>query len=131
MREYEVLGLFDMTGALISGSCGMNVPYTESMDMSLLNEPIYLMLDRDDDVDLGDLQFLASCNHSLPVALATATMDQFKAYCKEHREEILDYIEDICHGYILEYSDEPTYLDGRTWDELSEHDKGVISDLGA
>ena len=31
--------------------------------------------------------------------------------------------------HIREYSDEPTYLDGRTWDELSEHDKGVIADL--
>jgi hypothetical protein len=129
MREYEVLGLFDMAADLIDESCGMNVPYTESLDMSLLHEPIYLMLDREDGVDLGDLQFLATCDHSLPVTLATATMDQFKAYCKEHREEILDYIEDICRGYIREYSDEPTYLDGRTWDELSEHDKGVIADL--
>ena len=128
MREYEVLSLFDTACNLIDKSCGRNVPYTESMDMSLLHQPIYLMLDKEDGIDLGDLQFLASCDHSLPVTLATATMDQFKAYCKEHREEILDYIEGICLGYIREYSDEPTYLDGRTWGELSDHDKGVVAD---
>ena len=91
------------------------------------------MLDDDEEgePDLGDLQFMAENGRILPRSLAKATMEEFKAYCKEHRDEILDEIESECRNYIDGYSDEPTYLDGRTWDELSEHDKGVISDLEA
>ena len=128
MREYEILDLIAETADIIAEHFGHNVPYCESMDMSLFHQPILAMLD-DEDPDLGDLQFLAENNRLLPDSLAKASLDEFRAYCKEHRDEILDEIESECRNYISGYSDEPTYLDGRTWDELSEHDKGVIADL--
>jgi hypothetical protein len=72
------------------------------MDMSLFHQPILAMLD-DEEADLGDLQFLAQNNRLLPDSLAEATMDEFRAYCKEHRDEILDEIESECQGYINAY----------------------------
>lgn len=102
MREYEILDLIADTADIIADYHGMNVPYCESMDMSLFHQPILAMLD-DEEADLGDLQFLAQNNRLLPDSLAEATMDEFRAYCKEHRDEILDEIESECQGYINAY----------------------------
>ena len=102
MREYEILDLIAETADIIADYYGMNVPYCESMDMSLFHQPILAMLD-DEEADLGDLQFLAQNNRLLPDSLAEATMDEFRAYCKEHRDEILDEIESECQGYINAY----------------------------
>ena len=102
MREYEILDLIADTADIIADYHGMNVPYCESMDMSLFHQPILAMLD-DEEADLGDLQFLAQNNRLLPDSLAEATMDEFRAYCKEHRDEILDEIESECQGYINTY----------------------------
>ena len=137
MREYKILDLIAETADIIADYHGMNVPYCESMDMSLFHQPIYAMLD-DEEPDLGDLQFLAANNRLLPKSLKEATMEEFRAYCKEHRDEILDEIEADCKEYQDAYGDydededdgdEPTYLGGKKWDELSEHDKGVVADL--
>ena len=102
MREYEILDLIAETADIIADYYGMNVPYCESMDMSLFHQPILAMLD-DEEADLGDLQFLAQNSRLLPDSLAEATMDEFRAYCKEHRDEILDEIESECQGYINAY----------------------------
>ena len=102
MREYEILYLIADTADIIADYHGMNVPYCESMDMSLFHQPILAMLD-DEEADLGDLQFLAQNNRLLPDSLAEATMDEFRAYCKEHRDEILDEIESECQNYINAY----------------------------
>ena len=102
MREYEILDLIADTADIIADYHGMNVPYCESMDMSLFHQPILAMLE-DEEADLGDLQFLAENNRLLPDSLAEATMDEFRAYCKEHRDEILDEIESECQGYINAY----------------------------
>lgn len=102
MREYDILDLIAETADIIADYHGMNVPYCESMDMSLFHQPILAMLD-DEEADLGDLQFLAQNNRLLPDSLAEATMDEFRAYCKEHRDEILDEIESECQGYINAY----------------------------
>lgn len=102
MREYEILDLIAETADVIADYHGMNVPYCESMDMSLFHQPVLAMLD-DDDAYLDDLQFLAQNNRLLPKSLAEATMEQFKAYCKEHRDEILDEIERECQNYIKAY----------------------------
>ena len=102
MREYEILDLIADTADIIADYHGMNVPYCESMDMSLFHQPILAMLD-DEEADLGDLQFLAQNNRLLPDSLAEATMDEFRAYCKEHRDEILDEIESECQNYINAY----------------------------
>ena len=102
MREYEILDLIAETADIIADYHGMNVPYCESMDMSLFHQPILAMLD-DEEADLGDLQFLAENNRLLPDSLAEATMDEFRAYCKEHRDEILDEIERECQDYINAY----------------------------
>ena len=102
MREYEILDLIAETADIIADYHGMNVPYCESMDMSLFHQPILAMLD-DEDPDLGDLQFLAQNNRLLPDSLAEATMDEFRAYCKGHRDEILDEIESECQDYIEAY----------------------------
>ena len=102
MREYEILDLIADTADIIADYHGMNVPYCESMDMSLFHQPILAMLD-DEEADLGDLQFLAQNNRLLPDSLAEATMNEFRAYCKEHRDEILDEIESECQNYINAY----------------------------
>ena len=102
MREYEILDLIADTADIIADYHGMNVPYCESMDMSLFHQPILAILD-DEEADLGDLQFLAQNNRLLPDSLAEATMDEFRAYCKEHRDEILDEIESECQNYINAY----------------------------
>ena len=104
MREYDILYLIADTADIIADYYGMNVPYCESMDMSLFHQPILAMLD-DEEPDLGDLQFLAQNNRLLPDSLAEATMDEFRAYCKEHRDEILDEIEADCKEYQNAYSE--------------------------
>ena len=114
-REYEILDLIAETAEIIADYHGMNVPYIESMDMSLFHQPIYAMLD-DKDPDLGDLQFLAKNNRLLPDTLSGASLDEFRAYCKEHRDEILDEIESDCREYQDAYGD---YDDDdiENWDE--------------
>lgn len=102
MREYEILDLIAETADIIADYHGMNVPYCESMDMSLFHQPILAMLD-DEEADLGDLQFLAENNRLLPDTLSEASLDEFRAYCKEHRDEILDEIEQECQDYINAY----------------------------
>ena len=102
MREYEILDLIAETAGIIADYHGMNVPYCESMDMSLFHQPILAMLD-DEEADLGDLQFLAENNRLLPDTLSEASLDEFRAYCKEHRDEILDEIEQECQDYINAY----------------------------
>jgi len=102
MREYEILDLISETADIIADYHGMNVPYCESMDMSLFHQPILAMLD-DEEADLGDLQFLAENNRLLPDSLAKASLDEFRAYCKEHRDEILNEIEQECQDYINAY----------------------------
>lgn len=102
MREFEILYLIEETADAIAEHFGHDVPYCESMDMSLFHQPIMVLLD-DDDADLDDLQFMASNNCILPDSLAEATMDEFRAYCKEHRDEILDEIESECQDYIEAY----------------------------
>ena len=102
MREYQILDLIAETADIIADYHGMNVPYCESMDMSLFHQPILAMLD-DEEPDLGDLQFLAENNRLLPDTLSEASLDEFRAYCKEHRDEILDEIEQECQDYINAY----------------------------
>ena len=101
MREYEILDLIAETADIIADYYGMNVPYCESMDMSLFHQPILAMLDNEDDgePDLDDLQFLAANNRLLPKELSLSNMTEFKRYCKEHRDEILDEIEADCKEY--------------------------------
>jgi hypothetical protein len=102
MREYEILDLIVETADIIADYHGMNVPYCESMDMSLFHQPILAMLD-DEEPDLGDLQFLAENNRLLPDTLSEASLEEFRAYCQEHRDEILDEIEQECQDYINAY----------------------------
>ena len=104
MREYQILDLIAETADIIADYHGMNVPYCESMDMSLFHQPILAMLD-DEEPDLGDLQFLAENNRLLPESLKEATMDEFRTYCKEHREKILNEIEGDCREYLIAYSE--------------------------
>lgn len=136
-EEYYILGLLSEAADLIAEAHFMNVSYCESMDMDLLPQVVNLLLGHDSKVRLDDLQFLAWNNNLFPESLQQGTLEEFRAYANEHKDEILKDIQRTCEGYIEEYSeyvdsddnDEPTYLDGRTWDELSEHDKGVIADL--
>ena len=102
MREDEILDLIAETADIIADYHGMNVPYCESMDMSLFHQPILAMLD-EEEPDLGDLQFLAENNRLLPDSLAKASLDEFRVYCKEHRDEILGEIEQECQDYINAY----------------------------
>ena len=107
MNEYDILDLIAETADVIADYHGMNVPYCESMDMSLFHQPVLAMLDNEDDgePDLDDLQFLASNERLLPKELALANMTEFKRYCKEHRREILDEIEHDCREYLHAYSE--------------------------
>lgn len=97
-NENEILYLIDDTADIIAEHYGHNVPYCESMDMSLFPEIIYAMMD-DEEPDLGDLRFLADNGRILPKELADASLDDFRAYCREHREELLAEIESECMCY--------------------------------
>ena len=96
--EYDVLSLLDDTAEVIADHYGHNVPYCESMDMSLFPQVVYAMLDGEKP-DLGDLQFLAQNGRLLPKELADATLDEFRAYCREHRKELLSEIAFECEQY--------------------------------
>lgn len=104
MREYSILELISNTADIISNCHGMNVSYCESMDMSLFPQPVLAMLDNKNP-NLSDLRFLAQNNRLLPDTLAEATIDEFRAYCKEHRDEIMDEIEAECNDYQTAYSE--------------------------
>ena len=125
MREDDILDLIAETAAAIADYCGMNVPYCESMDMSLFHTPVYAMMDDYDFNDfieeeartwneskdkyledyLSDLHFLAENNRILPDSLEDASLEEIRAYCEEHRDEILDEIEEECNNYLEAYSD--------------------------
>lgn len=106
MSEYQILDLISETADVIADYHGMNVPYAESMDISMFHEPIYAMLDDEEyEPNLNNLQFLAANNRLLPDTLKESDMDEFKEYCKEHRNKILDEIENDCNEYQKVYSE--------------------------
>lgn len=98
MKEYEILSLIDETADIIAEHYGHNVPYCESMDMSLFPQIVYAMLDEEDPY-LGDLQFLAFNGRILPEELSEATLDEFRTYCREHKDLLLKEIEVECRCY--------------------------------
>ena len=101
ITEYDMLDYLNETADIIADRYGMNVPYCESMDMTLFPVIVYTILDELDDEEgaLDDLQFLAENGRIFPEELSNATLDEFKAYCKEHKEEILAEIESECEYY--------------------------------
>ena len=119
MRSIEELSAFiDEVAELIADAKGHNVPYCESMDVSLL--PIVVDIadeDREtsdildaynaseDDI-LGELQFLACNGRVLPKDLAKAGFEEFRTYVKANRGDVLAEIEKIFQNYYDCYSDE-------------------------
>lgn len=108
MNEHEILDLICEAADAIADYHGMNVPYCESMDMSLFHQPVLAMLDDEEEgePDLDDLQYLAQNNRLLPESLSNASLDEFKAYCKEHKDKILGEIQSVCEEYINAYGND-------------------------
>ena len=104
MKEREVLSLIEETSDMIADYYGMKVPYYLSMDMSFFPHLIFAMLDNEKPC-LHYLRFLAANGRLLPKGLATATMNEFKKYCKGQKQEILNEIIDICRKYQKEITE--------------------------
>ena len=102
--EYEILDLIEETADIISDKKGMNVSYCESMDMTLFPVVVEAMLyDELEENTLGDLHFLAENGRLIPQQYAKATFQEIKAYLLEHKQEILDEIEQDCRSYQGDY----------------------------
>lgn len=109
MKEYDILEMIEETSAMIAFACGMDVPYAESMDMDSFPHIIYAILDENDpyaeEPDIDTLRFLAENGRLLPESLENAGLDAFRAYCREHADELMDEIEEECTGYQEEYEE--------------------------
>lgn len=106
-RAQEVLYLLDDTADIIADRCGMNVPYTESLDMSLLPQLVFAIMDKPRcQPELRYLQFLAQNNRIIPKTIAGCTFEEIKQYCKDNSEEILKKIEEECRQYRSRYMED-------------------------
>lgn len=103
MKEYEVLSLIEETAEIIADSCGMNVPYCESMDMSLFPVVVETMLGDTDEDYLPDLHFLAENGRLIPEEYAESTMEEIRAYLLANKAKILSEIEEDCRHYQSDY----------------------------
>ena len=103
MTEYEVLNLIEETADIIAEKHGMNVSYCESMDMTLFPVVVETMLGNVQDGDLDDLHFLAENGRLIPKEYADAGIAKIRGYLLEHKQEILDEIEQDCRSYQGDY----------------------------
>ena len=93
------MSLIEETADIIADRCGMNVPYCESMDMTLFPVVVETMLGDEQEGDLDDLHFLAENGRLIPVEYKDSTIEEIRAYLLEHEQEILDEIESDCRDY--------------------------------
>ena len=103
MKEYEVLSLIEETAEIIADSCGMNVPYCESMDMSLFPVVVETMLGDEQEGDLDDLHFLAENGRLIPTGFKNASLEEIREYLLANKNEILSEIEEDCRHYQSDY----------------------------
>lgn len=117
MGTDELTSLIDEVADLIAEAKGQNVPYCESMDVSYLpliidiagdagTEDILNDYDASEENLLGDLRFLARNGRVLPENLAEADFETFRAYAKEHRDELFREIQEIFEDYRKCYAAE-------------------------
>ena len=102
----QVSSEIELVADAIADYYGYNVPYCESMDVSLLWMVPALVLD-DGTVDedhLEDLQFLASNGRVFPKTLEHASLDEFREYTLAHSEELLSSVHDTFNAYYLGYT---------------------------
>lgn len=102
MDTENALELIAETAELIADYYGMNVPYGESMDMSLFPIAVGLLNDETEEDCLNDLHFMAENNTLIPDSLAGASFEKIKKYVNEHKDEILSGIETACKEYQKE-----------------------------
>ena len=103
MTEYQILALIEETADIISDNKGMNVPYCESMDMSLFPVVVETMLGDEQEDDLDDLHFLAENGRLIPRGFKNASMEEIRAYLLANKNEILSEIEEDCRHYQSDY----------------------------
>ena len=104
MTEYEVLSLIEETAEIIADSRGMNVPYCESMDMSLFPVVVETMLGDEQEGDLDDLHFLAENGRLIPKGFKDASLEEIREYLLANKNEILTEIEEDCRYYQSDYA---------------------------
>lgn len=105
MIAEELIELINETASLIADYHGMNVPYCESMDMSLFPLVVGLINGDTEEDCLEDLRFLAENNNLIPESLAQASFDEIKDYVIKHEEEIFSEIESDCENYKRLYTE--------------------------
>ncbi len=103
MTEYEILDLIEETADIIAEKHGMNVSYCESMDMTLFPVVVETMLGNVQDGDLDDLHFLAENGRLIPKEYADAGIARIRGYLLQHKQDILDEIEEDCRAYQSDY----------------------------
>ena len=117
MDAYDVLALVEETAEIIAEGHGMNVSYCESMDMDMFTAVCMAIID-DEDVDVGDLHFLAENGRLIPKRYAKSSLEEIREYLIANKDEILAEIKEDCERYQEEYED----LDEEDWDEDEEEE---------
>lgn len=102
MDPDSIIELINETASLIADYYGMNVPYCESMDMSLFPVVVGLLNGETEEECLDDLHFLAENENLIPESLVSASFEEIKKYVEEHQEEILSEIKSECERYQKE-----------------------------
>ena len=105
MTEYEILDLIEETADIIADRCGMDVPYCESMDMTLFPVVVETMLGQEQEGDIDDLHFLAVNGRLIPEEYKDASLEEIRAYLIQNKDDILSEIESDCRDYQGEYED--------------------------
>ena len=102
MNAEDLLKLINETAETIADSYGMNVPYGESMDMSLFPLAVGLVNGETEEDDLESLRFMAENNTLIPDSLANASFEEIKDYVNKHQDEIFAEIQSACEEYQSE-----------------------------
>lgn len=109
----EVLRRIERLSDVIASSCGMNVPYPESMDMSLF--PVVVSMASDDlekelmenynsqEEVVDELRFLAENGRLLPKELEKASLDSFRKHIRQNQASVFQMISADLDAYEDQY----------------------------
>lgn len=109
----EVLRRIERLSDVIASSCGMNVPYPESNDMSLF--PVVVSLASDDlekelmenynsqEEVVDELRFLAENGRLLPKELEKASLDSFRKHIRQNQASVFQMISADLDAYEDQY----------------------------
>jgi len=120
LDAYDILWLVEETADIIAKGHGMNVSYCESMDMDMFTVVCTAIIG-DEDVDLGDLHFLAENGRLIPKKFAKASLETIREYLLANEQDILSEIKEDCERYQADYEDLDE--DDEDWNEEEEEEE--------